>query len=91
MNKVEMINIMSERTGLSKKDSLKALDAFIDSVTDALVGGDKVQLVEFGTFDVESHTVKTGKVASKTMVSRVKVPVFTASKTLEDKVNGISK
>ena len=50
MNKAELVAAIAERTGFSKKDSEKALKAFIDVVTEELAKGGKVQLVGFGTF-----------------------------------------
>ena len=52
MNKAELIAAMAEKAELSKKDSEKALKAFIDVVTEELVKGEKIQLVGFGTFEV---------------------------------------
>jgi len=50
MNKVTLISKIAEKSGLSKKQAEVALAAFIDSVTEALKEGDKVQLMGFGTF-----------------------------------------
>ena len=52
MNKAELISVMAEKSGLTKKDSEKALNSFIEAVEEALVKGEKVQLVGFGTFEV---------------------------------------
>ena len=60
MNKSELIAAMAEKSGLSKKDSEKALGAFMDTVVDALKDGDKVALVGFGTFDVRERAARTG-------------------------------
>ena len=53
MNKTELIAKIAETAGLSKVDAKKALDAAVEAVKDALVAGDKVQLVGFGTFAVK--------------------------------------
>ncbi|MDF2607166.1 MAG: histone family protein DNA-binding protein [Bacillales bacterium] len=58
MNKSELVAAMAEKTELSKKDSEKALKAFIDVVTEELTKGEKIQLVGFGTF---SPKFKAGK------------------------------
>lgn len=50
MNKTELINAMAEKAGLSKVDAKKALDAFVEAVSESLVKGDKVALIGFGTF-----------------------------------------
>lgn len=48
MNKTELINAMAEKAGLSKVDAKKALDAFVEAVSESLVKGDKVALIGFG-------------------------------------------
>ena len=55
MTKTELINVVAEKTGFSKKDSDKAVVAVIDAISEALAGGDKVQLVGFGTFEVRAR------------------------------------
>ena len=52
MNKADLINAVAETTGLSKKDSESAVAAVVDVITEALIQGDKVQLVGFGSFEV---------------------------------------
>ena len=60
MNKTELVAAIADKTELSKKDSEKALKAFIDVVGEELKKGEKIQLVGFGTFEVaERHTGKT--------------------------------
>ena len=51
MNKLELIQEVSERTGLAKKDAEKAVNAVLDTVADTLAQGDKVQLIGFGSFE----------------------------------------
>lgn len=60
MNKAELINAISEKAGLSKVDSKKALDGFIGAVSDALAAGDKVSLVGFGSFSVAERSARIG-------------------------------
>lgn len=60
MNKAELINAIAEKSGLTKADSKKALDAFLSSVTEALAGGDKVTLIGFGTFSVAERGERSG-------------------------------
>jgi len=60
MNKAELINAIAAEAGLSKVDSKKALDAVVKSVSDALVAGDKVSLVGFGTFSVALRAARPG-------------------------------
>lgn len=60
MNKSELINAMAAESGLSKVDSKKALDAFINAVGKAMKAGEKVALVGFGTFSVSERAARTG-------------------------------
>jgi DNA-binding protein HU-beta len=61
MNKSDLIQAVVEKTGLTKKDSNKAVDAILDSISDSLAKGDKVQLVGFGTFEVRSRQAREGR------------------------------
>ena len=61
MNKVTLVAKIAEKSGLSKKQAELALGAFIDSVTEALKAGDKVQLMGFGTFEVKERAARTGR------------------------------
>ena len=60
MNKAELVAAIAEKTELSKKDSEKALKAFIDVVTEELKKGEKVQLVGFGTFETSKRAAREG-------------------------------
>ena len=60
MNKAELISAVAEKSGLSKVDSKKAIDAVVASITEALKQGDKVALVGFGTFMVSERGERTG-------------------------------
>jgi len=60
MNKAELISAIAAESGLSKADAKKALDAVVKSVSDALVAGDKVSLVGFGTFSVTERPARPG-------------------------------
>ena len=61
MNKTELVAAIAEKAELSKKDSEKALKAFIDVVTDELKAGEKIQLVGFGTFEVAERAAREGR------------------------------
>lgn len=90
MNKAELVAAIAEKTELSKKDSEKALKAFIDVVTEELVKGEKVQLVGFGTFEVAKRAARTGRnpQTKKTIkIKASKAPKFKAGKALKDVVN----
>ena len=60
MNKSDLVAAMAAKTGDSKKATDEALRAFVDVVTDALVKGDKVQLVGFGSFEVRTRAARKG-------------------------------
>lgn len=90
MNRNELIAAMSEKSGLTKKDSGAALEAFTAAVQDALKAGDKVQLVGFGSFEVKERAARTGvnphnKEAIE--IEAAKVPAFKAGKALKDALN----
>jgi len=90
MNKTELVAAIADKAELSKKDSEKALKAFIDVVTEELKKGDKVQLVGFGTFEVSERAAREGRnpQTGKTMkIAACKAPKFKAGKALKDAVN----
>lgn len=90
MNKAELITGMAEKAELSKKDAEKALNAFVDSVEDALVKGDKVQLVGFGSFEVRQRAARKGRnpqTNAEITIEASKAPIFRVGKALKDKVN----
>jgi DNA-binding protein HU-beta len=90
MNKTDLISAISEKSGLSKKNSEAALNAFISSVEDALVDGSKVVLVGFGTFEVKARAGRKGRnpqTKKEIMIPASKAPVFKAGKGLKAKVN----
>ena len=89
MNKTELIAAVAEKTGLSKKDSEKAINAAFDSITAALVGGEKVQLVGFGAFEVKERNARVGrnpKTKEEIEIPASRVAVFKAGKALKDSV-----
>ena len=87
MNKTELIAAAAERSGLTKKDTEKALNAALDAITAALVAGDKVQVSGFGIFEVKvrearmGHNPHTGEAME---IAASRVPAFKASKTMKD-------
>lgn len=90
MNKNELIAAMAEKSGLTKKDAGVALDAFVESVQDALKSGDKVQLVGFGTFEVKARAARTGinpQTKQPVKIAASKAPAFKAGKALKDALN----
>ena len=90
MTKADLINAIAEKAEFSKKDSEKALNAVISSITDALVSGDKVQIVGFGTFEVRQRDAKEAinpRTKEKIQIPAKKAPAFKAGKALTDVVN----
>ena len=90
MNKAELINAVAEKTGLSKKDSEKAINATFDTITLAMEAGEKVQLVGFGTFEVSKRAAREGRnpQTGKTMkIKASKTPKFKPGKAFKDAVN----
>ncbi len=90
MNKTELVAVVAEKAELCKKDADKAVAAVIDAITDALIGGDKVQLVGFGTFEIRERGERTGRnpqTKETITIAASKAPVFKAGKAFKDAVN----
>lgn len=90
MNKTELVAAIAEKTELSKKDSEKALKAFIDVVTEELKKGEKIQLVGFGTFETAKRAARTGKnpqTGKEIKIPASVAPKFKAGKALKEVVN----
>ena len=90
IKKTELIAAIAEKAEISKKDSEKALKAFVDVVTEQLKNDDKVQLVGFGTFEVSKRAAREGRnpQTGKTMkIAACKAPKFKAGKALKDAIN----
>ena len=90
MNKTELIAEVSKKTGMSKKDAERAVNAAVDAITEALVSGDKVQLVGFGSFETKQREARMGrnpKTKEPIDIPASKVPVFKAGKALKDEVS----
>ena len=90
MNKSELINAISDASGLTKADAGRALDATLSSVSDALKGGDSVSLIGFGTFSVKARSARAGRNPQTGETIQIKasnIPSFKAGKTLKDSVN----
>ena len=89
MNKTELIAAVSAKTGLTKKDAEKVVNATIDSITESLVKGDKVNVSGFGIFEVKTRAERTGRnprTNENITIPATKLPAFKASKTLKDAI-----
>lgn len=90
MNKTELVAAVAEKTGMSKKDSEKAVNAAFDSITEALVAGEKVQLVGFGAFEVKERSARIGrnpKTKESIEIPASRVASFKVGKALKDAVS----
>ncbi len=89
MTKAELIQVVAENADLTKKDAEKAVAGVLNAITDALVKGEKVQIVGFGTFEVRDRKARDGKnpLNGEPMhIPATKVPAFKAGKALKDAV-----
>ncbi len=89
MNKVELIAAVAEKAGLSKKDAEKAVAAVVGSIEAALVAGEKVQLIGFGTFEVRERAARMGRnpqTKEAIEIAASKQPVFKAGAALKNAV-----
>jgi DNA-binding protein HU-beta len=90
MTKSELIDQVAERANLSKKDAGAAVNALLDTVQNALVSGESVQITGFGTFEVRQRAAREGVkpgTSEKIKIAASKAPAFKAGKSLKDAVN----
>lgn len=89
MTKAELVDKVAEKTGLTKKDSGRALDAVFEAITEALAGGQRVQLVGFGSFEVRRRAARKGRnpqTGKEIQIGARRVPAFKAGKALKEAV-----
>lgn len=94
MNKAQLVAVIAEKTGFTKKDAEKALTAYTASVCEALVKGEKVQLIGFGTYEVRERAARTGRnpqTGAEIKIAAAKLPAFKAGKGLKDALNHVQK
>ena len=90
MNKTELVAAVVEATGVSKKDAAAVIDATFDSIKGAMVKGDKVQLIGFGTFEVRERGERVGRdprTSAEITIPASKAPAFKAGRALKESVN----
>lgn len=90
MNKSELIDAIADSADISKAAAGRAVDAVVESITNALKGGDQVTLIGFGTFSVKDRAARTGRnpqTGAEIQIAAAKIPSFKAGKALKDAVN----
>ena len=90
MIKADLIAAIAAKTGDTKKSAEASVNALVDVITEALVKGDKVQLVGFGSFEVRKRAARKGRnpqTKEEIKIPASKAPVFKAGKALKDLVN----
>ncbi|RCU43655.1 MULTISPECIES: HU family DNA-binding protein [Corallincola] len=90
MNKSQLIDQIADGADISKASAGRALDSFVDAITEALKDGDQVALVGFGSFVVRERAARTGRnpqTGATIDIAAAKVPAFKAGKALKDAVN----
>lgn len=90
MNKTELITSVAQEAEITKKDAEKAVKAILNVISEALIKGDKVQLIGFGTFEVRQRKARIGHNPSTQKEIKIpasKTPAFRVSKQLKEKVN----
>lgn len=89
MNKTELVEAVAQKSGLAKKDAEKAVAAVLDTVVSTLAGGDKVQLVGFGTFEVRVHKERKNinpQTKQEQIIPETTVPAFKPGKVFKEAV-----
>jgi DNA-binding protein HU-beta len=91
VTKADFIDRVSSRSGLSKRDATKAVDAFLDSITDALKQGDSVSFTGFGRFSPQQRKERQGvnpRTGQRVTIAAARVPKFSAGSALKQAVKG---
>ncbi len=89
MTKPELINKLSEKVGISKKEAAAALAALITTITEELKAGEKIAIPNLGTFEVRERAARTGKnprTGEAMEIAAKKLPAFKPAKALKDAV-----
>ena len=91
VNKGQLVDTLTESTGLGKKDVKAIVDGVFDHITEHLTRGDKVQVTGFGSFEVRERSARQGvnpSTGDKIDIAASKSPAFKAGKSLRDSVKG---
>ena len=87
MNKTDLIAAAAEKSGISKKDAERVVNALLDTVTASLVKGEKVQLSGFGIFETKEREARVGRnprTKEAVQIPATRTPTFKPSKLLKD-------
>ena len=89
MNKTELVAVVAEKSGLTKKDAGRVVNATFETIAAQLMKNEKVQLSGFGIFEVKARDARVGRnphTREAIQIPASKVPAFKASKTLKDRI-----
>ena len=89
MNKTELVAAVAEKTGLTKKDAERVISTTIETITETLVKGEKVQISGFGNFEVKAREARVGRnprTKETIQIPATRLPAFKAAKALKDAV-----
>lgn len=90
MNKAQLIDEIVSKTGIKKKDAEAAVVVLVETITEALAKGEKVQIAGLGSFEVKTRPERTGrnpKTQEAITIPESNYPIFSASKSLKDSIN----
>lgn len=90
MNKTQLVELIAQKTDISKAKANEALKAALEGIQESLVNGEDVALLGFGTFKVSQRAARTGrnpKTGEEIQIAASKLPTFKAGKALKDAVN----
>ena len=89
MNKTELIKNVAQNAEISQKEATVVVQTVVESITNTLAAGEKVQLIGFGTFEVRERAARTGRnpqTGEEMQIAASKVPAFKAGKALKEAV-----
>ena len=90
MNKTDLVAAVAQKTGLTKKDAERVVNATVETISENLVKGEKVQISGFGIFEVKEREARIGRnprTKESIQIPASRQPAFKASKTLKDSVS----
>ena len=90
MNKTELVAIVAEKIGMTKKDAERVINATVETITETLAEGEKVQVSGFGIFEVKAREARVGRnprTKETIQIPATRLPAFKASKALKEIVS----